>query len=54
VKDWKLQDFISTVRTGVDPAGHERGKQMPWRPIGKMDDEELTAMYAYLTQLRGL
>ncbi len=54
VKDWKLQDFISTMRTGVDPAGHELGKQMPWRPIGKMDDEELTAVYEYLTQLRGL
>ncbi len=54
VKDWKLEDFISTMRTGVDPAGHELGQQMPWRPIGKMDDEELTAVYAYLTQLRGL
>jgi mono/diheme cytochrome c family protein len=54
VKNWKLEDFISTLRTGIDPTGHELGKQMPWRPIGKMSDEELTAVYEYLTQLPGL
>jgi cytochrome c553 len=54
VKDWKLQDFISTLRTGIDPTGHQISKQMPWQPIGKMDDEELTAMYQYLAQSRGL
>lgn len=36
---------------GVDPGGHEIGKRMPWRPIGRMDDEELTAVYEYLTHL---
>jgi mono/diheme cytochrome c family protein len=53
VKDWKLEDFISTMRTGIDPGGHELGKQMPWQPIGKMDDEELTAIYEYLIHLPG-
>jgi mono/diheme cytochrome c family protein len=53
VKEWKLSEFISTMRSGVDPTGHELGKQMPWRPIGKMDDEELTAMYEYLIHLPG-
>jgi mono/diheme cytochrome c family protein len=51
VKQWKVTDFISTMRTGIDPAGLELGKQMPWRPIGKMDDEELTAMFEYLVHL---
>ena len=51
VKQWQLTDFISTMRTGIDPTGHELGKAMPWRPIGKMDDEELTAVYEYLTHL---
>jgi mono/diheme cytochrome c family protein len=51
VKQWSLADFISTMRTGTDPAGHELGKQMPWRPIGKMDDEELAAIYQYLIHL---
>ena len=51
MKDWTLEGFISTMRTGVDPAGHHLGKAMPWQPIGKMDDEELTAMYEYLVGL---
>jgi mono/diheme cytochrome c family protein len=48
VKGWKLEEFIATMRTGIDPAGHELSAQMPWRPIGKMDDEELAAVYLYL------
>jgi len=52
VKDWKLGDFITTLRTGVDPNGyHIDGNRMPWRAIGKMDDEELGAIYAYLKRL---
>ena len=51
VKGWTLEGFISTMRTGVDPTGHHLGKAMPWEPIGKMDDEELAAMYAYLVGL---
>jgi hypothetical protein len=26
---------------------------MPWRPLGRMDDEELAAIYEYLTHLPG-
>jgi cytochrome c553 len=51
VKEWKLEEFITTLRTGVDPGGHELNKLMPWRPIGKMDDEELESVYAYLVHL---
>jgi mono/diheme cytochrome c family protein len=51
VKDWTLEGFISTMRTGTDPAGHQLGKEMPWQPIGKMDNEELAAMYEYLIAL---
>jgi hypothetical protein len=28
-------------------------EQMPWRPLGQMDDEELIAVYEYLTHLPG-
>ena len=45
------EQFVSTMRTGIDPAGHELSKEMPWRPIGKMDDEELGAIYEYLIHL---
>jgi mono/diheme cytochrome c family protein len=51
VKGWKLEEFITTMRTGIDPNGHELSKQMPWRPVGRMSDEELSAVYEYLTHL---
>jgi mono/diheme cytochrome c family protein len=51
VKGWKFEEFLATMRTGVDPNGHELGRQMPWRPIGRMGDEELRAIYEYLTHL---
>jgi len=53
IKEWKPADFIATMRTGTDPSGHQLSKQMPWGSIGKLDDEELTALYEYLTHLRG-
>ena len=52
VTQWKLEEFIDTMRTGTDPYGHHLGDQMPWRFIGRMDDEELTALYEYLTHGR--
>src|ERR1700722_8234886 len=51
VKGGTWEVFISTLRTGMDPSGHQLGKEMPWQPIGKMDNEELTAMYEYLVGL---
>jgi hypothetical protein len=39
------------MRTGIDPNGHQISEQMPWRSVGKMDDDELTAIYQYLTHL---
>jgi mono/diheme cytochrome c family protein len=51
IKGWKLAEFIATMRTGIDPNGHELGEQMPWRPVGRMDDDELAAVYEYLTHL---
>ena len=51
VKGWKVEEFVATMRTGVDPNGHQLAKQMPWRPIGRMSDEELRAVYEYLTHL---
>ena len=51
VKGWKFEEFVATMRTGVDPNGHELGTQMPWRPIGRMGDEELRAIYEYLTHM---
>jgi mono/diheme cytochrome c family protein len=51
VRDWTQEQFITTLRTGIDPGGHVLNSQMPWRNIGRMDDEELAAMYAHITNL---
>jgi hypothetical protein len=32
----------------VDPSGYTLSPNMPWQNIGRMDDDELAAMYAYL------
>jgi hypothetical protein len=53
VKQWSLAEFITTMRTGIDLNGQELSKQMPLRPLGRMDDEELAAVYEYLTHLPG-
>jgi hypothetical protein len=53
VKDWTLAQFITTMRTGIDPNGFELSKQMPWRPLGRMDNDELAAVYEYLAHLPG-
>jgi mono/diheme cytochrome c family protein len=51
VKDWTLAGFTAAMRTGIDPNGHQISEQMPWRSVGKMDDDELTAIYQYLARL---
>ncbi|MGE5462735.1 MAG: c-type cytochrome [Syntrophothermus sp.] len=52
VKGWTEEQFISTLRTGVDPNGDKLTPLMPWRSTGKLDDVELSALYQYLTSLK--
>jgi cytochrome c553 len=51
IRKWKPAEFIATMRTGTDPSGHQLSRQMPWGPIGQLDDEELAALYEYLAHL---
>jgi len=52
VKGWTQEQFITSLRTGVDPSGHELDPaKMPWKSIGRMDDDELTAIYLYLSNM---
>jgi mono/diheme cytochrome c family protein len=51
VKTWTRTQFMATMRTGIDPTGRRISDQMPWRPVGRMADDELAAMHLYLTQL---
>jgi mono/diheme cytochrome c family protein len=54
VPHWTAEQFITTLRTGVNPAGHQLSNEMPWRFIRRMDDIELGAMHAYLSSLAPL
>lgn len=51
VKGWTQDQFLSTLRNGVDPTGHALSDQMPWKNIRKLDDVELGAVYQYLNSL---
>ncbi len=46
---WEVEDFIRTIRTGVDPYNHTLAERMPWKEISAFaSDADLGAMYMYL------
>jgi mono/diheme cytochrome c family protein len=50
--DWTEEQFVTTLRTGVTPTGlHLPAEYMPWNWKGKMTDDELQAVWAYLSSL---
>lgn len=51
---WSEEDFISTLRSGVTPSGHQLSDNMPWRYVGQMTDDELRAVWLYLQSLPAL
>jgi mono/diheme cytochrome c family protein len=51
VKYWTTDEFITAMRTGIAPGGNPIDPPMPWQTIGRMDDEELTAMHIYLQSM---
>jgi mono/diheme cytochrome c family protein len=48
---WTEEDFLRTLRTGVNPKGEDLHGFMPWREIGRMPDDDLRAIYRYLRTL---
>jgi hypothetical protein len=54
IGSWTQDVFINTLRTGKH-LGQQNGRPvlppMPWEFIGKMTDEDLSAVYAYLRTL---
>lgn len=55
VADWSAEDFLSAMRTGATPDGREiDGAFMPWEHIGRMTDDDLTALLVYLQSLPAL
>ena len=51
VKGWTAEQFVKTLREGVDPSGHQLAETMPWRQYGKGSDDDLRALYEYLKSL---
>ncbi len=44
-----LAQFIEMMRTGVRPGNNPFPPQMPWQNASKMTDDDLVALYTYLT-----
>ncbi len=52
---WSESQFMSTLRTGVTPSGLQLPDEfMPWKYKGQMTDDELKAVWAYLSSLPSL
>jgi len=47
---WSEQDFIDAMRSGKRPDGSAIAGIMPWRTVGAMNDTELGALWAYMSQ----
>ncbi|HEX2188535.1 MAG TPA: hypothetical protein VHG51_06525, partial [Longimicrobiaceae bacterium] len=45
---WSEEEFLRTLRTGVNPAGDTLHPFMPWREYRRMTDADLRAIYRYL------
>lgn len=49
---WTEEEFITAIRTGVTPSGHELDPElMPWPSYGRFYDDELKAIWMYLQSL---
>jgi mono/diheme cytochrome c family protein len=49
---WTEEQFITTIRSGVTPAGdHLNPDLMPWKDYSKFTDDELKAIWLYLRSL---
>lgn len=51
---WTEADFIKAIQTGVKPSGSMMSDEMPWKGYGKMTEDELKAIWMYLSSLEGL
>ncbi len=43
------EQFVAMMRSGVKPDGVAFPETMPWQNASKMNDDDLAALYAYLT-----
>ncbi|HEX6927497.1 MAG TPA: cytochrome c [Longimicrobiaceae bacterium] len=52
IGNWSEEDFLRTIRTGVNPEGDSLHAFMPWREYRRMTDDDLRAIYRYLRTLK--
>ena len=48
VGQWTEEQFIQTLRTGKNPAGHELSSEMPWKYYKQMSDDELKTIWLFI------
>ncbi len=49
---WSETDFITAIRNGVTPSGHQLNPDlMPWKDYGLLTDDELKAIWLYIHSL---
>jgi mono/diheme cytochrome c family protein len=49
---WTAEEFIETMRTGKTPYGRQLDPNfMPYKDYGRLNDDDLTAMFLYLQSL---
>lgn len=51
---YREEDFLKLMHTGVIPGGDTVSDEMPWIEYGKMTDDELKALFAYLKSVEAL
>lgn len=49
VATWTHEQFVQTMRTGTRPSGVPFTEGMPWQNAAKMTDDDLAALFMYLT-----
>jgi cytochrome c553 len=49
--NWTQADFMRALREGKRPDGRMLDPFMPWKALGQMNDQELTAIWLYLRTL---
>lgn len=48
VGKWTKEQFITTLRTGKTPSGHQMNSDdMPWKMTAQYEDKELSSLYAF-------
>lgn len=49
---WSTEDFVKTIRTGINPQGHQLSPDMPVKDVSAaFEDDELAAIHAYIKSL---